>query len=456
MTNRNLLFLGIAAVAMVLITVALYSGSESSRSDFKSGTLLVQGLDPEKVASIIIREGDDAVTLIRHDDSYVVKEKSNYPALVKQVNDVLTKCMDIRCRERITNAAENYAELGVTREAGFTVSFLDAEAKQLLEIIKGKSLEGQPGVYVRLANQPAVYSTTTPFYLETTAIAYVDKQLISVEKDRIKRVEVQAGDEDTYAIAKDESGRILLENIPEGKREKARAYEDVFTALSRLNMTDVVPADNLELVWDASHTCLLKENLAYTAELAEEAGKHYARLSARGPGVKSVNITKTESEESLKEKEAVLLAAETARKFNARHKGWVYEISSWSGTQLKKPLADLIEDIPAEETPEEITASHILIGYEGAMRSTAERSRDEAAALAARVLGEARAEGADFAALARKYSDGPSRDKGGDLGSFKKGMMAKPFEEAAFKLKVGEISGVVETQFGFHIIKRTK
>lgn len=101
-----------------------------------------------------------------------------------------------------------------------------------------------------------------------------------------------------------------------------------------------------------------------------------------------------------------------------------------------------------------VRASHILLMYRGSMRSTASRSKEDAqreiAAIEAQVVA-----GSDFAALARAHSDCPSGASGGDLGKFGRGQMVKPFEDAAFGLEVGATSTVIETPFGYHLIRRT-
>jgi peptidyl-prolyl cis-trans isomerase C len=102
--------------------------------------------------------------------------------------------------------------------------------------------------------------------------------------------------------------------------------------------------------------------------------------------------------------------------------------------------------------PESVRASHILIGVD---EKTSPEDRKKAKEKAEAILQRVK-KGEDFAALAKAESTCPSSAQGGDLGSFGRGQMVAPFEKAAFAMKPGEISDVVETQFGYHIIKLTE
>ncbi|MDY3202659.1 peptidylprolyl isomerase [Methanocorpusculum sp. GPch4] len=86
-----------------------------------------------------------------------------------------------------------------------------------------------------------------------------------------------------------------------------------------------------------------------------------------------------------------------------------------------------------------VKASHILVKTEAEAKEIMQKIKA----------------GDDFAKLAKLYSQCPSGNAGGDLGYFGKGQMVKPFEEACFKAKAGDVLGPVKTQFGWHLIKVT-
>lgn len=107
--------------------------------------------------------------------------------------------------------------------------------------------------------------------------------------------------------------------------------------------------------------------------------------------------------------------------------------------------------LSAYQSPEKRSASHILFA---AGSSAAAEDKAKAKAQAEEVLKQVRQAPARFAELARKHSQDPgSREQGGSLGEFERGFMAKPFEDAVFGARKGEIVGPVETQYGFHIIR---
>jgi hypothetical protein len=207
-----------------------------------------------------------------------------------------------------------------------------------------------------------------------------------------------------------------------------------------------------------------------------------AKTSQKSPEVTENNSSSTKDAQQAKKKakqdpEVARIKASNARKqgeydakvakarqqvseLNQNLAGWYYVISNdvYAKIRLDRPSFVKSKENPEVVLPDEVAASHILISYKGADRADSKIKRTKQAAKkeANRIRGLLVNEGKDFAEMAKKHSDGPSGPKGGDLGKFKFEVMAKPFSEAAFALEVGEVSEVVETGFGFHVIQRTE
>lgn len=101
--------------------------------------------------------------------------------------------------------------------------------------------------------------------------------------------------------------------------------------------------------------------------------------------------------------------------------------------------------------PEMFSAAHILVQF--ASQKPTEEEKKQALAKIKEIQAQLKADGSNFAELAKAHSACPSKEQGGDLGKFQRGQMVKEFEEAVLKLQAGEISGPVETVFGYHLIK---
>lgn len=119
-------------------------------------------------------------------------------------------------------------------------------------------------------------------------------------------------------------------------------------------------------------------------------------------------------------------------------------------TVSEKEIKDFYDNNPDRfKQFEQVQASHILIK----LKPDANESEQAEALKKIKDIQEKLKKGEEFAELAKAHSQCPSSSKGGDLGYFERGQMAPPFEEAAFNLKSGEVSDIVKTQFGYHLIK---
>lgn len=122
-------------------------------------------------------------------------------------------------------------------------------------------------------------------------------------------------------------------------------------------------------------------------------------------------------------------------------------------TVAEEDIRDYYESNPEKfKNPKTVHARHILIKVD----QNAKPEEVESARQRAEDVLKMAKEGRDFAALARQYSEGPTKTKGGDLGTFRREAMVKPFADKAFSMEAAEISDPVRTRFGWHIIKVEK
>ncbi|MHC4874470.1 MAG: DUF4340 domain-containing protein, partial [Planctomycetota bacterium] len=361
MTDRKLGILAVAAAVLLVLTVLCYSTSEKSGTSIKEGTVLVQGLEPSLVDSVVIKKEDSVTTLKKSEDgSFRIVEKDNYPASFKELNDLIRDITDIRIGSVVTDSAENHVELGVAEggKDSLTVTFFDKIGKSLVGIVKGKSAEGASGAYIRLLGSDEVYATEDYLSLDSEASDFIEKNIFEVERDDVKEVFVKNKDEKAYII-KREGDKPALQNIPKGKRPHKTDFEDVFYALAGLNISDAKIEAGNNVGWDTTFNCKVKGELTYTVKLGKLKGKNYIKVSASVPPLKKVTAeeVKADTAEGTKKKDEMFQAADKAAEFTPRHSGWIYEVSDWDVKKMRKKFSELVEDKPASDEPEEVSAS---------------------------------------------------------------------------------------------------
>jgi hypothetical protein len=356
MSNKNLIILGVIAVLMAVWAVFESSVSKRKGAAGTEKFYLIQGLDTGQIAAVEIISGGKQVTLKHRGEQFVVSEKDNYPALIDSISELIAKCLDIETVERRTSNPMNHADLGVAEaNAQYIVKFLDKEGSLITGAVISKSDPETNSTYVRLISSEDVYLASESLWLRASALDYVERELLNVERDKILRVEV-AGPEGGYTLKSGEnSDDVILENVPEDKKVKDSDAKRVFTTLTSLRFDDVKKEGAIgeELKFDLSYICELKDSTVYTLSIAKNEEKAYLKCMAEfGDKTPVKKEQAVESEEDLKAKEAKLLAKDNVENFVKKHTGWIYEIPAYQADNLTKKVSDLLEDVEEEKEGE--------------------------------------------------------------------------------------------------------
>jgi hypothetical protein len=368
MSNRNLLILGLVAAGLVFLAVVMSGISNRPRETSAAPSYLIQGLEPDQIARITVGSGSEGelVVLTRRGANFVVTNKDNYPALVSEINRVITTCLDIKTSELYTDNPANFKDLGVDEEnARIIVKFYKPDSTLLTGVVIGKQIPKVSLGYVRRVEDNKVYvmSSQVP-WIKKSPVEYTDQQLTSVKREDVELVTV-SGPNDSYVLKPGVGEKsVILDRMPEGKKLKENIASGVFTALAGLRFDDVNSETTRKyLKFDRKFVCRLKNSTMYTILLAKDGDDWFAKCDA--VFMDQTPVTKTqgqvESEEQLKKKETKLLARDAAEDFSEKHKSWVYQIPPYKAENLTKPPSELVEDIkpPAVGEPNKATDENL-------------------------------------------------------------------------------------------------
>lgn len=359
MSNKKLTILAVVAGVMVLWAVVQSRIANRRTVRTSEPAYLIQGLDPASIGAIVLGTGDDVVILKRQGSGFVVGSKDNYPAKTKEVNSLISKCLEIKTTQLITEDPKNHEALEVTEDKARTVvKFMtpDPNSTVLAGVVVGKSEELGQGTYVRLLSSDSGVSNRVLVapdvpWIADGATTYIEQELISAKSDDIESVTVGSPDGE-YTLKKEgDKDDVVLVNTPAGKKLKSSDAGSVLTALTSLRFDDVKKKPS-DMTFDRHYVCKLKDSTEYTLRIAKKDDKTYITCTAQFTDTTPVTKgSDVESDEELKAKEAKLLARDAANNFATKHQGWIYEIPDYKAKNLTKELADLLEDVEPE--PEE-------------------------------------------------------------------------------------------------------
>lgn len=458
--NRNLLLAVVAATVALAVAAFVASGNrESAVAQKKEEKLpeLLPGVESklEGASKIVVERKDASVTLERKDGKWTVAENEGFFADEEKIRSILSGFGRFKAIERKTENPELFDKLGVEdpdKEGASSarVTLSDEAGAEIASAVVGRVQSGSGATqrrYVRVPGQDAAWLVETSLAADGDKDSFTLRQIADIEPTRWASFETHSWKTpETVSMdrATSDSKDWRVANIPDGKEITAQsALESFVRPFQRMSHAGVKKTGEFydQYTSKTLFTGKTWDGLKIDLEMrADSNGDFWAKV------VPSVD-DKMEGYKEETKAEADKIASVTD--------GWLFKLSRWHSNSLANDSSSFLKDKPKEP----IEASQILVtwaGLESAPEDTT-RKQEEAKARADELLAKVRENPDSFADIAKAESDdADTKENGGALGEFAPGLFEEAFDKAAFDLKPGEISEVVETTRGYHILKRTK
>jgi hypothetical protein len=357
MKPRNLFIL--ILITALTVTGALFLSRHKEQAGGSSSELVFPGLADEitTVRYVVIRNKDYTVTLERLNDAWVAVEKNQYPADVNKVRQLFTGLAELRYLEKKTGNPELYPRLGVedisvSGSQAMEVSLQTAERKNVVSLLVGHSKPAKTDptlfeIYMRRPDEKQAWLVMGFLPRVNRAVDWLDRQIIDIEPQRIRQVEVSRAGEGSIRIFKNEQSETTfqLAGLPENSRIKSvYALNSMASVLQNLSLEDVMVTPPEEELQEPQAIIQFStfDNLQVILNLFGEKGAFFVSVRSE------MSVDAADRQEQ-QEKDADV--AEESERINSRTDKWLYKIPQYRIDNLLKNMADLVEPV---ETPEEM------------------------------------------------------------------------------------------------------
>ena len=381
MTTKSLTILG--GLAIVLIGIALLLSQPDTSGQSKAGQYLFPGLMEKinEVSELSVKTQAETITIARTGESWIVKEKHDYPANMEKLREAVVGLGALKILEAKTKKPELYDKLGledVEAEGSFStgLTLKDAAGAIMANAIVGKQEPskgslGQDEVYVRKPEDPQTWLAIGKFSVEKVPSEWLDKDFLEVEPKRVRRVTIKHPNNTKLVLKKEspDDQDFTIVNLPKGKEVQSQfSVNNIVSTVTSLGLEDVKPASEVPFDDTAVVTATFQtfDGLEGTVKLLRKDEKNYVKVSAAfNPDLvwkpkpeENSESEKQSEEENAEGKDAEKKEADKPKPpkikpeaevkaeietLNKKVNDWVYVIPKFRADTILKKVEDLVK-----------------------------------------------------------------------------------------------------------------
>lgn len=373
----------LAVTALAVIAAILLGGEEHGGIPERGRPVfpeLKQALN--QVSEVQVATATESITIAKHGDSWMVREKEGYPAAMGKVRSTVIGLAELRILEPATKNPEHYDKLGlrdltVQGSDAAQVTLRDADGATLAALLIGKRQPSRADsshdeIYVRKPGQEQTWLAVGRVRPEKAPIGWVDRKILDLDTQRVRQVRITHPDRHTVLLRKADPGDADFRLLGVPKKAELRSQfsvNNIVDTMAHLTLDDVQPREQVALPARGRLTVRLEtfDGLRVTMALAEREDRHYAALSAEfDPALVQARPSEPEPQggqegERQGEEEGAGAGEETAtadaaaklkraeevrqeaERLTGRLEGWVYILPSFRAETLATRTDELIK-----------------------------------------------------------------------------------------------------------------